>query len=212
MKRRCPFSVVAFATAIVMFFMQLNGAAGQTSLSVNPSKGWEVAFKNIGTHSSPRVADLNNDGVKDIIMGSSKKEFQQNDTAIMAIDGATGKMLWRAAARDQVFGSAALLDINGDHVSDIIIGGRAAELQALDGKTGKVIWAFFPKGNSMEPRKKGWFNFYNPQVIPDQNHDGIQEILISNGGDILAPPYDPNRPTGNLLVIDGSNGKLLALA
>ena len=176
------------------------------------SEKWVAEFKNIGTHSSPRAVDLNNDGVKDLIIGCSKKEFEQNDSAILAVDGATGKILWKAAARDQVFGSATFLDINRDNVPDVIIGGRAAELQAIDGRTGKGIWAFFPKGDSKEPRKKGWFNFYNPQVIPDQNGDGIEDILVTNGGDILAAPYYPNRPTGNLLVLDGSNGKLLAIA
>lgn len=151
-------------------------------------------------------------GIKDLIIGCSKKEFQQNDTAVMAVDGATGKILWKVAARDQMYGSAALLDINQDSIPDVVIGERAAELQAINGKDGKVIWAFFPKGNSMEPRKKGWFNFYNPQIIPDQNQDGVEDILVSNGGDILVAPYDPKRPTGNLLVIDGSNGKLLAMA
>lgn len=183
-----------------------------TSVKAQSSKGWEVEFRNIGTHSSPRAIDLNRDGVKDLVIGCSKKEFEQNDTAIIAVDGATGKILWKAAARDQVYGSAAFLDINRDSVPDIIIGGRAAELQAINGRDGKVIWAFFPKGNSMEPRNKGWFNFYNPQIVPDQNNDGVQDILVSNGGDILVPPYDPNRPTGNLLVLDGSNGKILAIA
>ena len=84
--------------------------------------------------------------------------------------------------------------LTGDSVPDIIIGGRAAELQAINGRNGKVIWAFFPEGNSMEPRKKGWFNFYNPQIIPDQNRDGVEDILVSNGGDILAAPFDPHRP------------------
>lgn len=183
-----------------------------TAVAAQTSKGWEVEFHNIGTHSSPRAADLNNDGIKDLIIGCSKKEFQQNDTAVMAVDGATGKILWKVAARDQMYGSAALLDINQDSIPDVVIGGRAAELQAINGKDGKVIWAFFPKGNSMEPRKKGWFNFYNPQIIPDQNQDGVEDILVSNGGDILVAPYDPKRPTGNLLVIDGRNGKLLAMA
>lgn len=199
----CLIQLITIAPILLFFSVAI--------MAQTPPK-WEVEFHNFGTHSSPRAADLNNDGVKDLIIGCSKKEFQQNDTAIMAIDGATGKILWKASARDQVYGSAALLDINRDGTPDIIIGGRSAELQALDGKTGKVIWAFFPKGNSMEPRKKGWFNFYNPQVVPDQNHDGIEDILVSNGGDILAAPYDPHRPTGNLLVIDGSNGKTLAVA
>ena len=34
----------------------------------------------------------------------------------------------------------------------------------------------------------------------------------SDGGDILAPPYDPHRPTGTILVVNSSNGKILAQA
>ncbi|MGI8635964.1 MAG: FG-GAP repeat domain-containing protein, partial [Segetibacter sp.] len=95
---------VRFIIIAIIYLFQNTPLAAQTS------KGWEVEFHNIGTHSSPRAADLNNDGVKDIIIGCSKKEFEQNDTAIIAVDGATGKVLWRAAARDQMYGSGALLD------------------------------------------------------------------------------------------------------
>ncbi len=115
----------------ITFLLQVTLVAAQSS------KGWEVEFYNIGTHSSPRATDLNSDGVKDLIIGCSKKEFEQNDTAMIAVDGATGKVLWQLSARDQIYGSAALLDINRDSVADIIIGGRAAELQAINGKNGK---------------------------------------------------------------------------
>jgi outer membrane protein assembly factor BamB len=174
------------------------------------SRGWSVEFQGMGIHSSPRAADLNGDGIKDLVIGCSKKEFEKLDSGVIAINGATGEILWKVNARDQMFGSANFLDINHDGVSDVIIGGRAAELKAIDGKNGKILWAFFPKGNSMQPRKKGWYNFYNPQIIPDQNNDGLQDILVTNGGDILAAPYDPRRPAGIILVINGSNGKILA--
>ncbi len=190
--------------AIVYF--QVSFVAAQSS------KDWSVEFRDMGILSSPRAADLNQDGIKDLIIGCSKKEFQPLDSGIMAINGATGKILWKVNARDQMFGSANFLDINRDGVPDVIIGGRAAELKAINGKNGKVLWAFFPKGNSMEPRKEGWFSFYNPQIIPDQNNDGLEDILVTNGGDILAKPYDPNRPTGTILVINSSNGKILAQA
>jgi outer membrane protein assembly factor BamB len=196
----------SFLTTLVLL---LGTAAGY---SQSDGKGWTVEFKDIGVHSSPRVADLNQDGVKDIIIGCGKKEFERTSTGMMAVDGATGKLLWRVPARDQIFGSAALLDINRDGVPDVIIGGRAAELKAINGKTGKVIWEFYASFDSMQPRKKGWFNFYNPQVIPDQNQDGIEDILVANGGDILVAAYDPNRPPGKLMVLDGSNGKILAQA
>jgi outer membrane protein assembly factor BamB len=185
---------------------------GITAARAQPNQVWSADFGGIGTHSSPRAADLNQDGVKDLIIGTGKKEFEATETGVVAVDGATGKVLWKVPARDQMYGSAALLDIDQDGVPDVVIGGRAAELKAINGKTGKIIWEFFPKGNSMAPRKKGWFNFYNPQVIPDQNQDGVDDILVTNGGDILVPPYDPKRPPGKLLVIDGRSGKILAQA
>src|SRR4051794_17684505 len=115
---------ICFIRSIVCGFIFLFPIS---ALKAQASQGWEAEFHGVGTHSSPRAADLNQDGVKDLIIGCSKKEFEANDTAIMAVDGATGKMLWKAAARDQMYGSAALLDINRDSVPDIIIGGRAAE-------------------------------------------------------------------------------------
>jgi outer membrane protein assembly factor BamB len=173
---------------------------------------WEMNFPGIGIHSSPRVTDLNQDGVKDIIIGCGKKEFEKTPTGVLAVDGKTGKVIWRVPARDQIFGSAALMDIDKDGVEDVIIGGRAAELKAINGRTGKVLWEFFPEGNKVKPRTKGFYNFYNPQVIPDQNNDGVEDILVTNGGDILVPPYDPNRPPGHIIVINGANGRIIAKA
>lgn len=169
---------------------------------------WAVKFPGIGTFSSPRVADLNGDKVDDIILGAGREEFQACDSAVIALDGRTGKLLWNVSAKDQIFGSASLKDINNDGISDVFINGRSAELISIDGRSGKVIWRFKkPKSNNME-----WFNFYNPQFIPDQNNDGFADILISNGGDVLAEPYDPNRPPGHLLIIDSKNGNLIARA
>ena len=110
----------------------------QSHLSIcQSSKGWETQLNNIGTHSSPRAADLNNDGVKDIIIGCSKKEFEKNDTAIIAIDGATGKILWKSSARDQMYGSAALLDINRDSVPILSLEAGQQNFRHLMEKTGK---------------------------------------------------------------------------
>ena len=148
----------------------------------------------------------------DIIMGAGRQEFIACDTAVFALSGKDGSMLWAVGARDQIFGSAGLMDISGDGVPEVFIGGRSAELMAIDGKDGSVIWEFFPQGDSLTAADSGWYNFYNPQFIPDQNEDGVKEILISNGGDVLAEPYDPKRAPGSLVIIDPLNGELLAKA
>jgi outer membrane protein assembly factor BamB len=169
---------------------------------------WAKNLPGIGSFSSPRITDLNNDKVGDIILGAGRKEFHACDSAVVAIDGKTGKLLWKVSAKDQIFGSAALHDITGDGVLDVVINGRSAELIAINGQTGKVLWRFIkPK-----TEEKKWFNFYNPQFIVDQNNDGQKDILISNGGDVNAEPNDPNRPTGYLVIIDSKTGAIISKA
>jgi outer membrane protein assembly factor BamB len=166
---------------------------------------WYKSLPNIGTFSSPRVSDLNGDGTKDIIFGAGKAEFQYSDSAVVALDGKTGNLLWTNSARDQNFISPGLIDIDKDGIQDVIVGGRSSELMALNGNNGKQIWRFDTLRYS-ENYTKRWFNFYNPQVIDDQNNDKIQDILISNGGDIWVPPFNPNRAAGRLVILSGADG------
>ncbi len=170
---------------------------------------WSEVLPTIGTFSSPRLSDLNKDGVKDIILGGGGLEFQHSDTAMFALDGKTGKMLWHVGARDQIFGSAALMDITGDGIEEAFINGRSSELKAINGATGKVLWAFDTVFYGLNKTKR-WYNFYNPQFIHDVDKDGFKDILISNGGDIWVLPHNPNRPAGRLVIISSKTGKLLA--
>ena len=173
---------------------------------------WSIDLKGIGTFSSPRCADLNKDGVKDIIIGAGREEFIACDSAIIAIDGDNGTLLWHVAARDQVFGSAALHDLNGDSIVDVVIGGRSGELKAISGASGELLWEFFQADDTESPREAGWYNFYNVQFIDDQNGDFLEDILVANGGDVKAEPYDPQRPPGQLLILCSATGKIIAQA
>lgn len=161
----------------------------------------------MGTFSSPRVTDLNGDGIRDVVFGAGREEFQACDSAVIALDGRNGKMLWHVSAKDQIFGSPMLKDLTGDGVDDVIINGRSAEFMAINGRTGKVIWRFDRKND------KPWYAFYNAQFIKDQNDDGLEDILISNGGNVWAAPHETkDRPPGFLVVVSAKDGKLLAKA
>ncbi len=46
-------------------------------------------------------------------------------------------------------------------------------------------------------------------MIEDLSGDGIGDLLVENGGDVLAEPFDTNRPPGYLLIIDAANGSVL---
>jgi hypothetical protein len=170
---------------------------------------WQAFTDSIPTLSSPRACDLNNDGIKDIVIGGGTDGVASNN-GIMAYNGANGALLWKRGSRNEVFGSPIFEDITNDGIKDVFITGRQAQLLAINGSNGQLIWDYFPY--AVNPADSGLYNFYNPQFIPDVNGDGIPDILVSNGGDHAAPDWETDRPPGHLMVINSQNGQLLAKA
>jgi hypothetical protein len=173
---------------------------------------WEAIYPVTVAYSSPRTVDLNKDGVLDIVIGTGSGEWIFTDVGVLAIDGKTGKRLWHLPARNQVVGSAIFYDITKDGVSDVFIGGRSAELKAINGATGQLIWEFLQTDDAHAPKSLGWFNFTTPQLIPDQNNDGFDDLLIANGGDASLRADNFNRPKGKLLIISSKDKSIIAQA
>src|SRR6476620_9526135 len=95
-----------FTASIALIFVGFLSACSLTSEKKRSEVVWNKDLPVIGSLSSPRTADLNNDGVLDIVMGAGKNEFQKTDMGIIAFDGKSGNLLWKQSAIDQVFGSA----------------------------------------------------------------------------------------------------------
>jgi len=202
----CPFSFRVLLLIALIELPLVPAVFAQTQPDGNHS--WSVKYSGIGIYSSPRVTDLNGDGIGDIIIGAGRVEFHACDSAVIALNGLNGEMLWHVSAADHIYTSAALHDLNNDGTQDLVIGGRSAELMAINGRSGEVIWKFNKKSDGID-----WYNFYNAQFISDQDGDGMGDILISNGGNVLAAPFETKiRYPGNLALLSGRNGKLLARA
>jgi outer membrane protein assembly factor BamB len=177
------------------------------------ANSWEIVLDSLGSSSSPRAIDLTGDGILDIVIGAGYQEFVKTDRGILALNGKDGSMLWHVAARNQVVGSADFMDVTGDGVSDVFIGGRSALLYCLNGKNGDVIWEYMPDREGLDIYNDTTvLNFYNPQFINDIDDDGVRDLLISFGGFIKAKPHEVDRPYGYLLIMNSVTGKVLKQA
>ena len=177
----------------------------------SPPEAWETIFTNIGTSSSPRMADLNQDGIQDIVIGAGGKEWESSAYGVVAINGKDGKLLWNAEARNQIVGSAIFQDITGDSIPEVFIGGRSAQFMCLNGRDGEIIWEYLPSVNDHDYyNDTTTLNFYTPQWVPDQDNDGYPEMINTLGGFVKAKPGETNRPAGYVMVFSSKTGKVLA--
>ena len=189
---------------LLLFILEL------LSLKIQAQISWSTSIDSVSTLSSPRAADLNADGVKDLVVGAGTDSTFSN-YGVVALDGNNGQLLWNLSTPDEIFTSAVFNDINNDNIPDVFIGGRNAQLYAIDGSNGSVIWEYFPQNLGLNPSDSGLYNFYSSQICDDYDGDNVNDILVTNGGDHKAAPFDP-RPPGHLMLISGSNGNLISKA
>lgn len=171
---------------------------------------WRYTITDANVFSSPRFADLNQDNVKDVVIGGGI-EGTQSENGIVAIDGSNGELLWNISSRTQIYTSALFQDITNDGTPDVFIGGRAASYYAINGATGEIIWQFWD-GTESESRKAGYLNFFGTQFVADEDGDGFKDLLVTNGGDYLAAPTDKDRATARLMILSSKDGSILHAA
>ena len=95
---------------------------------------WVKQIPQLGV-GSPRLTDINQDGVDDIVIGSGFEWSEKGESAMNAIDGKTGALIWSTTVPESAYGTPFLVDITGDKVMDVTASGRFPDFYMLDGKT-----------------------------------------------------------------------------
>jgi hypothetical protein len=181
-------------------------------------------FPSTGSESCIRLVDIDGDGLDDVIVAVTEVTVItngiQNDKnrslfcellhveepcsgTVYGIRGYDFTILWSFRIKESIFELVCdVIDINNDGYRDCIGAGRKANVVAFDPRHGKVIW----DNKKINSRRSLW-NFYNPLILPvDIDHDGMNDILISHGGNPTIPRDEHEREAGCLLLISSRNG------
>lgn len=165
--------------------------------NLKATKVWHTNLPKLMTETAVRLNDVNNDGVKDIIVSFSTGVDAFNPPKFscnlyfngtypcfggaLALDGITGKELWRHYSMHEIYALNCNGDLDLDGTWDCLLGGRGGVFQAISGKSGKLLWNF---GKQASRDRK--MNLYTAQFIRDMNGDGVLDVLAAHGGDPLA--------------------------
>ena len=152
--------------------------------------GWPVWVRCAGNTKipSPVIADMNNDGINDVVMQSTNGHlycYYANGTGIPTLFGVAYSQLTSAASEC----SPVVADIDGDGHNDVICGDEKGQLSAISGATGQML-AGFPIQLQGEVR--------GTPTVADIDRDGKTEIIVADWDkNIYVWDYDfPFQPSG----------------
>ena len=117
------------------------------------------------------TADLNDDGINDVIAGEYASDYYDDRSKVIAIDGTDGSTLWAYDLMDGVR-SMTLGDLNDDGVMDVIAGASKGSstpdgrVHAIDGVDGSLLWIFTP-GSSGDTIGDIAIGDFDGDMLPD---------------------------------------------
>ena len=185
--------------------------------------------------SSPAVADLDNDGIPEVVVGVGSTWVSNQNGSVIAFNGKTGAMIWNFdRGRDEgntwantgtpdgycghVFATPAIGDIDGDGKLDVVFASWDFQIWAVD-RFGEPL-SGFPVNNDD--------SVWSSPALFDLDSDGDNDMLVSRQAGTFvwmndaAPPvacgiskYDVGASAANTLDLtgtgSGSGGTTIAL-
>jgi|GEM_PF-3106526 len=135
---------------------------------------------------SPTILDLTTDGTPDVV-------FASLDGHAYALEGRTGRLLWRTPLGGQAATRPAVVD------GDLVLaawGGRAVRVH---GRSGNEVWRY-------QPQVVGWrVNFHASPLVADIDGDGRLEVVLA---DWRTDPEEKKDPSGAIHCLDAESGRV----
>ena len=181
---------------------------------------WQVKFPKMISEGSSRMLLVNDDLVPDVVIGfgTGADGYDIPDYVcdiyfdgqkpclggILALDGKTGKEIWRLWTKHEIFALTCQADLDEDGTIDCLAGGRAGVFLAVSIKEGKELWSF---GN--HAIQSDLMSVYDAQLVEDIDNDGVQDIIAMHGGDTLSELDQQEHVYGKLILFSGKTGRRL---
>lgn len=171
------------------------------SMPHSGSISWEREFVPASTEATLELADMNGDGVLDVV---ALDGFSLCVGRVVALDGRNGATVWSREVHFPAFAIRCELDLDRDGATDCLVSGRISGFVALSGVDGHTLWARDPSTTFMR------YNFYFPLFLPDLDGDGTPDLANTHGGDSTYEDLETDRSPGRLVVVSGrTGGKLM---
>ncbi|MFC1944818.1 FG-GAP-like repeat-containing protein [Chloroflexota bacterium] len=145
---------------------------------------WDVLWVyNLGgeIYSTGAMGDIDDDGSKEIVIGSTNGD-------LVSLDASTGALEWSFNIGAAICGSAALADFDGDGDLEVVIGATDSNVYFIEGdsdSSGTIDADEYTSYATSGP-------VYSSASIGDVDNDGDLETLIgSNDGYLRSFDYDP---------------------
>lgn len=152
-----------------------------------------------GVQSSPAIGDIDNDNRPDITFGTLGLRMWSVDYS-----GAT-KVGWPMYWDDTQFASPALLDANGDGVTDVVMGGDSSPGLPVDFRGG-MVRAISGFGHTLWEYRLDEMVRSSP-TVGDVDGDGVAEVVFG-AGNYWAHQPGGARDSTKIFVLDSRNGRL----